>query len=68
MADLSARVHSGVGPTGTREGGGLQPQHPTQRQLELTLHGAVTRLRSPPGKAAAVIGDVEPQAHRGVER
>ena len=63
VGDLPGGVDAGIGAAGDDEPG-LAAEDARERALERALHGAQPGLQRPPAKVRAVVGDVEPDAHR----
>ena len=64
VSHLPSRVDPGVGATGTGQARGrIEAQDRRHRRFHLALHRAESRLRSPPVKPGAVVGEIEPDSH-----
>ena len=65
MGDLTECVHPGIRTPGHHEvrGRSVPGEDGGEPRLELTLHGAESRLRRPTREGGAVVGDVEPIAN-----
>jgi hypothetical protein len=69
VRDLAAGMHSGVSPARHGQLNRLRrPQHPAESFLDDLLDSSQTRLASPAGKIAAVVGEVDPQPTDGIGR
>ena len=69
VRDLPGRVDPGVGAPGDHEPWDrrVPAQDDAEGRFDLALHGPNARLRAPPGKLGAVVGDVEAKPGRVVD-